>query len=337
MSQTNRRRLRLVLLLLAGLLLVAGALGYRHFYLSRPVGTGPAGPAVPREPFARVWTGRRVLLLGVGDSVTEGYGATEGFYYDDLPYFERLVCNPRGEFPDMEGICLAPVLPRLEARNLAVADTTSPEHVDMLARIEKQPAEVLGLVAITTGTSDVMHDYGRSPPREGAMYGATLEQARPWIASFERRLGQIVGLLEARFPGGCHVFLADICDPTDGAGDFQNAGLPAWPDGLAVHGAYNRAIRRCAAERPNVHLVPVHREFLGHGIRCRRPWCRHYRRDDPCFWYYGNLEDPNDRGHDAIRRLFLIEMARVAGEFKGKKEVREDSRAPLDSAPPGAR
>jgi len=27
-----------------------------------------------------------------------------------------------------------------------------------------------------------------------------------------------------------------------------------------------------------------------------------------------NIEDPNDHGYDAIRRLFLIEMARVLGE-----------------------
>ena len=32
---------------------------------------------------------------------------------------------------------------------------------------------------------------------------------------------------------------------------------------------------------------------------------------DPYCWYHVNLEDPNERGYDAIRRLFLIEMARV--------------------------
>jgi len=30
---------------------------------------------------------------------------------------------------------------------------------------------------------------------------------------------------------------------------------------------------------------------------------------DPHCWYYTNLEDPNGRGYDALRRLFLIEMA----------------------------
>jgi hypothetical protein len=34
------------------------------------------------------------------------------------------------------------------------------------------------------------------------------------------------------------------------------------------------------------------------------------------YWYATNLEDPNDRGYDAIRRLFLIEMAKEAGSLR---------------------
>ncbi len=33
-------------------------------------------------------------------------------------------------------------------------------------------------------------------------------------------------------------------------------------------------------------------------------------------WYYTNLEDPNERGYDAIRRLFLIEMAKVGKQLQ---------------------
>ncbi|HUT13256.1 MAG TPA: hypothetical protein VMY42_22395 [Thermoguttaceae bacterium] len=35
------------------------------------------------------------------------------------------------------------------------------------------------------------------------------------------------------------------------------------------------------------------------------------RPEDPHYWYAQNLEDPNVRGYDAIRRLFLIEMAKT--------------------------
>ena len=36
-----------------------------------------------------------------------------------------------------------------------------------------------------------------------------------------------------------------------------------------------------------------------------------YRADDPHYWYYANIEDPNERGYDAIRRIFLNEIACV--------------------------
>jgi len=306
------RKWRLPLLALVGLLLIAGVLGFRHFWLARPVGHGPAGPPVRREPFADVWTTRSVLLVGIGDSVTAGFGASPG-----RSYFERLVENPDDEFPDMRGICLSAVLPNLRADNLAISGSTSIEHLELIRdRLDAQPPDTLGLVVMTTGGNDLIHMYGRMPPREGAMYGATLDQARPWIDNFEKRLDRMIDLLEERFAGGCHVFLADVYDPTDGIGDARNAGLPRWDDGVAIHRAYNDVIHRCAQERAPVHLVPLYREFLGHGIHCRQFWRDFYRPEDPYYWYADNLEDPNDRGYDAIRRLFLIEIAKLADQLR---------------------
>jgi len=106
--------------------------------------------------------------------------------------------------------------------------------------------------------------------------------------------------------------VGDIYDPTDGVGDAQSAGLPPWPDGLKILNAYNEASRAVAGRRRNVHVVPLHAAFLGHGIHCVQFWNRHYRPDDPTYWYGQNLEDPSDRGHDAIRRLFLIEITKAA-------------------------
>jgi hypothetical protein len=51
--------------------------------------------------------------------------------------------------------------------------------------------------------------------------------------------------------------------------------------------------------------------MLGHGIHCRQSWGKHYDANDPHYWYYSNLEDPNDRGYDAIRRVFLAQIAAV--------------------------
>ena len=112
--------------------------------------------------------------------------------------------------------------------------------------------------------------------------------------------------LKLAFPGGCAVMLATIYDPTDDVGDIENAGpifwLSAWPDGRAIFYAYNDAIRAAAAKHDHVHLVDVHRVMLGHGIHCREPGNEFYREEDPTYWYFVNLEDPNERGYDAIRR-----------------------------------
>ncbi len=40
-----------------------------------PMGTGPAGPPVPDEPFKRIWINSNVLLVGMGDSIITGFGS----------------------------------------------------------------------------------------------------------------------------------------------------------------------------------------------------------------------------------------------------------------------
>ena len=147
------------------------------------------------------------------------------------------------------------------------------------------------------------------------MYGASLAQATPWIERFEARVDRTLAAIAGRFPGGCEVFVGTIYDPTDGIGDIENAGiafwLPAWPDALAVHSRFNQAIRDACARHPFAHVVDIHGALLGHGIHCRDTSNPHYDRADPTYWYYFNLEDPNERGYDAIRRLFLAELGAV--------------------------
>lgn len=300
-AKAGRRR-RLWWLFGIGGILVLLAAAYVHFYLYLPMGSGPAGPAVAEEPFQEVWTQRQMLLVGLGDSVTAGLGSSPG-----KSYFTRLVRHPPDEFADMQGRSLTRVLPNLETLNIAISGSTSLNHLDHIKqKLPQQEASVFGLVVMTTGGNDLIHWYGRTPPREGAMYGATLTQAQPWIDNYELRLETMFSEIESRFPGGCAIFVADIYDPSDGAGDPESTwALPAWPDCLAVHRAYNEALARVAAKHAAVHIVPVHQEFLGHGIHCRKFWRANYDSADPHYWYYENLEDPNDRGYDALRRLFL--------------------------------
>ncbi len=311
MSRSATRRRVWSLAVLAALLAALGVVVAAKWGFPPAAGAGPAGPAVPREPWSKPWSDAPVLLVGIGDSITSGVGAPPG-----RGYFDRLAANPEGEFPELQGISLRAVFPSLRTLNLSMPGSTSIEHFEVqLPRLEKVPADVQGIVVLTTGGNDLIHDYGRSPPREGAMYGAALDQARPWIAAFERRLEALLGGIRERFPGGCRIFLADIYDPTDGVGDIESAGLPPWRDGLAILEAYNGILRRAAERHEDVRLVPLHGTFLGHGIHSAQFWRKRYRREDPHYWYWINLEDPNERGYDAIRRLFLLEIARAFGKL----------------------
>jgi len=117
---TRQRLVRLLLIVFGGLVLIAAALAYLFFRYYLPIGDGPAGPQVSREAFAKPWTQRKVLLVGVGDSVTAGYGVKPAH-----SYFARLANNPPDEFSDMQGLCLSAVLPNLQTKNIAVSGSTS--------------------------------------------------------------------------------------------------------------------------------------------------------------------------------------------------------------------
>jgi lysophospholipase L1-like esterase len=305
-----RARARRAVLSVAGVLgavALLTMLGIWFFCWRLPVGGGPAGPSVLRATFTAPWSKQPVLLVGMGDSITAGFGASPG-----LSYFERLARNPTNEFPEMEGLSLAKVFPALRTTNLAVSGSTSLQHMrGQLPRLPVQPTNVLGLVVVTTGGNDIIHNYGKTRPIEGAMFGANLAQAQPWIRNFERRLEDMIQSIQRCFPGGCHIFLANIYDPTDGVGSARVVGLPPWPDALPVLAAYNRVLADCARRHETVHLVDIHTPFLGHGLYCSQFWRPHYQRQDPHYWYLENLEDPNDRGYDALRRVFLRAMADV--------------------------
>ena len=309
-KESLRRPIRFLKCLITGVVvsgLLIGGIAYFNVYL--PQGKGPAGPKVPAEPFKHVWSEKTVALFGFGDDITDGLGVGGGF-----SYFDRLVKNPVGDSCDMSGKNLSVVFPNLTSKNIAVAGSTSTQHRKVLEWLERYPQDVQGIVVITTGGNDIIHSYGQRPPEEGAMYGATIEQALPWIDNFPKRLDELVGLFKDVFPGGCQIFIANIPDLFDDTGNSNAwfSGLPAWPDGVNVLESYNQIIRQCAAKYDNVHLVDIHTPFLGHGIHCRQSWIKNYHPDDPTYWFQPkNIADPSERGHDAIRRLFLIEMAKV--------------------------
>lgn len=303
--QSKGRSRRLFVLLLLAAIVIPAALAYIEFCLSRPVGSGPAGPTLDAAPFSEVWTERPVQVVGIGDSITAGLGARSPSH----TFFNRLLNNPADEYPDMRGICLSAVLPNLQSENFAISGSESCTHLEVILETLPTYEGAFGMVLMTSGGNDLIHSYGRSPPRECAMYSATLEEAEPWIANYRVRLGRMFDEITRRFPAGCEIYIGDIYDPTDGVGDAPSIFLPDWPDGLEIHARYNQVIREVAGERDHVHVVPLHETFLGHGSHCRQFWRSNYDADDPHYWFFTNIEDPNDRGYDVIRRVFLREIA----------------------------
>ena len=187
-------RKRISIIVLAGLAVLGGGAACLFFQFVRPIGSGPAGPAVGRELFSSAWTDRRVLFVGLGDSVTAGFGARKGF-----SYFDRLAANPANDFPEMKGICLASVFPKFQSTNLAVSGSTSSEVPSrQLHALPTNAPDVFGVVVMTTGGNDIIHNYGRTPPREEAMYGASMEEARPWVENFGRRLSSTIGQMKVQ-------------------------------------------------------------------------------------------------------------------------------------------
>lgn len=290
------------------LLIIILFFAFLYFNLFLTEGTGSAGPKIPDEPFKHIWSTQKILFLGIGDSITDGFGAPKGY-----SYFDRLVANPPGDSCDINGKNLSTVFPNLTVQKIAVSHTVSRQHLKAIQNFPVQSPDVLGIIVITTGGNDLIHSYGKSPPKECAMYGASLETAKPWIENFKQRLDEMIVELNKKFPGGCQIFLANIYDPSDGTGNTNEffTGLPSWPDGLLILKEYNNIISKCADKYDNVYLVDIYTPFLGHGITCNKFWLKNYHPYDPHYWYYMNIEDPNPRGYDCIRRLFLLEMIKT--------------------------
>jgi len=118
-------RLRLIALLAVGGILIGGACAFYALWLRLPVGEGPAGPSVPSDSFAKLWSERPTVLLALGDSVTAGYGAVPGKTYVDM-----LASNPPDDFEDMQGRALEKVFPRLRTINVAVSGSDSIQHFE---------------------------------------------------------------------------------------------------------------------------------------------------------------------------------------------------------------
>jgi lysophospholipase L1-like esterase len=262
-----------------------------------PDGTLPDGP-LRDGPVADRSADQQVQpvalqLFGFGDSVTDGFCASPG-----KSYVELLVQDLRGR------------VGQVTSSNGAISGSTSCDYTADTVRLglhQRRVAADRYLVVITLGGNDLIHDYSCAGPRECAAYCSTVAQAEPWAAAFKQRMLGFLRVFRDELPG-VRVFLANIYDPTDGVGDIENApvpqALPPWPDGIAILERHNQAIAELAEAEDYVTLVDMRAAMLGHGIHHDDPQNPYYDQTDPTYWYCENLEDPNDRGYQAIREAF---------------------------------
>ncbi len=288
-------------------------IGYNYYYL--PEGGGSSGYEVNAKPFTKIWSNKKIVLVGMGDSIVTGFGSG----HKKNSFFEMITDNPEDDYPDIKNINLRKAFPNLEKINLAENSTASGDHILQVDNLEVQSSNVYGIVILSTGGIDLIHDYGNSPPQDEAIYGANLEEVEKYSVLFEQRLNVLIKKIKQKFPGGVKIFLFSIYDPTDGVGDIENVSpllklfkkLPKWKDGLYALNKWNEIIYKTSDENDFVELVDLHKAFLGHGIHCKDKSNPNYKPDDPSYWYYMNLEDPNRKGYDAIRRIVLLKMLEV--------------------------
>jgi lysophospholipase L1-like esterase len=191
--------------------------------------------------------------------------------------------NRDGDFPEWTGRDLAGS--GHVARPLAADGATSSDVViEQLPLVGDAPA----LVTITMGGNDLMMSYGDTP--------AAFDTIFTVIEAGERVLDRLAAL------GAERVIVSTVYDPSDGTGELPTTSLPPWPDGPAVLGALNAALRDLA-ERHGAILADVHGAFLGHGASAGDPGQPEARPADRNLWYCGIIE-PNAWGAHHIRRTW---------------------------------
>lgn len=277
-------------------------------------GTSRGDDPLPEELVAWIAAESPVLLLGMGDSVTRGYGASD----PSRSTFRLVEAQLAGKLRGRAGF-------RFLSRNLAVDGSTSCDHlqdqVPLLRRKMKDLLEVVAatgedprrwnerlrvVILVTSGGNDILHGAGEPAPSPCAMYGCTATAGRAWSIGFGRRLESLVTALDISFPGRFRLYLGNVFDPTDGTGDIDELGrivpgarqLPPWTtgkaEGLSVLATWNAVIARVTRGRPEARLVDLHGLFMGRGLTAAREGRMEEYVYDPI------LEDPNDLGHRLI-------------------------------------
>ena len=115
---------------------------------------------------------------------------------------------------------------------------------------------------------------------------------------------------EANFPNGHYIVFADVYDPSDGTGDFEDcdlSGLVGFEDFLLPPEEIMHYIQRSYAElavETGTDLLFLHKEFCGHGHSAADDQAPCYRGPAQPIWFDFTCSHPNPEGHAELANIF---------------------------------
>ena len=227
-----------------------------------------------------------IHYVALGDSISiDDYSGGPGRGGASL-----LFANRDDDFPEWRGRDLVTRSPgttfALLAADGATTRTLLERQLPRLAASGVRPT----LVTLTIGGNDLLGAYGDTPG------------AREVIAAVRSAVDRTLGTLSDVLAGTGRIVVGTVYDPSDGTGDAVRLGLPPWPDGVAMIGELNDALRdRAAAHGAAVADIAGH--FSGHGLLAGDPARREARPADRNLWFC-NVIEPNAWGGGGVREAF---------------------------------
>jgi lysophospholipase L1-like esterase len=193
--------------------------------------------------------------------------------------------NSEELWPDELGNDLISRYPGIELVNVASDGATIGEVFgEQLTQVEDTNDPVL--ITLTIGGNDLLSAFGNRPKK------ALLEKIERDIAE---AYDFLVDHLRGRFPHGT-LIVNTIYDPSDRSGKIPGVYDEIGPLPLEILDRMNDHIRALAIGTPRVVLADLYAHFLGHGVSVG---------DDDRWYWKRSLIEPNARGANEIRRLWL--------------------------------
>lgn len=239
-------------------------------------------------------------VVFVGDSITAGTGASNR----NLPYTMLLRENDDETWPTAADLDFGGIYdeePEVIDEALGGATTASLVAKQLPHVTEALGDQVSGVTAVvvTIAGNDVQALIAKPSKTE-----ETTE-------NILENLGEFYDYFQdpERFPDGSVIFLANVYEPSDGVGQYDDCFYGLNLESVLESLQYVNEATLAQAKERNVAWIDMHGHFLGHGFYSEDEDNPYYQADDPSLWFSDDCIHPNDRGHHEIRRLMWYALA----------------------------